>query len=171
MKSNKKLVLTLIILLGIAGGFILYLSQPYINGETAVLRTMPVDPFDIFRGQYITLRYELSTLDALENVKEGDAVFVTLKENADGIFDAFGVGIDLPKETIFIKGTVTRVFEGKMNVQYGIEQYFFERNAEFSTNDMDVEVKIDKFGQARITRLLRDGKPIEIGYKPVELTS
>ena len=51
-----------------------------------------------------------------------------------------------------------------MRVEYGIEQYFFERNAQFETRDLQIKVKLGDSGQARITQLLRNGKPIEITY-------
>ena len=58
-----------------------------------------------------------------------------------------------------------------MRVEYGIEQYFFERNAEFSTRNMQVAVKVDSNGNARITRLMQDGKPVVINYQNASLTS
>ena len=58
-----------------------------------------------------------------------------------------------------------------MRVEYGIEQFFFERNAQFPQNDLTVEAKLSSSGQARVVQLLHQGKPINITYKKVELTS
>ena len=64
-------------------------------GRTAVLRTVPVDPRDLFKGEYVTLRYEISTLGRtdvsqgskryrlLGEISEGDTVYVALS-NIDG---------------------------------------------------------------------------------------
>ncbi|MDO8555558.1 MAG: GDYXXLXY domain-containing protein [Nanoarchaeota archaeon] len=171
MKPVKRLIITLLILFGIAGGFILYLAQPYMNGTPAVLKTVPVDPFDMFRGQYLILRYEITTLTALPNITEGATVYVQLKENEEGIFEATGTTQKRPTTQPYIKGTVTSVYNGKMTLEYGIEQYFFEQNAEFLTDHIDVEILISEQGQARIRQLLRYGKPLEITYKNVSITS
>lgn len=58
-----------------------------------------------------------------------------------------------------------------MGVDYGIEQYFFERGASFNTRDMTVKIKLSDSGAARIVELLQDGKPIEIEYQNKTLTS
>jgi len=34
------------------------------NGPTVWLRTAPIDPRDLFRGDYVTLGYEISTIPA-----------------------------------------------------------------------------------------------------------
>jgi uncharacterized membrane-anchored protein len=40
----------------------------YATGETVVLQTVPVDPYDVFRGYYVTLSYNISTSQLLEEV-------------------------------------------------------------------------------------------------------
>ncbi len=40
----------------------------YATGETVVLQTVPVDPYDVFRGYYVTLSYDISTSQRLEQV-------------------------------------------------------------------------------------------------------
>ncbi len=44
-------------------GIIAYRQYWVATGEKILLRTAPVDPRDIFRGDYISLRYDISTLD------------------------------------------------------------------------------------------------------------
>jgi uncharacterized membrane-anchored protein len=51
-----------------------------------------------------------------------------------------------------------------MFVEYGIEQYFFERNARIDSRVNSVEVKVDRFGRARIIKLLSNGKPVNMTY-------
>src|SRR3990167_3487492 len=59
----KFLVFAALLILGF-GIAILALSWPLLTGKTYVLATAPVDPFDAFRGQYIDIRYEITTLNA-----------------------------------------------------------------------------------------------------------
>ena len=169
MNQYKRLILALIVLIGIAGGFMLYLSFPLLTGKTVVLKTQPVDPFDLFRGQYLTISYEISRVNLSEKFKEGDTVYVSLKEGDDKIWHADKVYLDKPESGIFIKGTAKQSWRG-LAVEYGIEQYFFERDAHIPRMD-SVKVKVDSSGQARIVELLMNGQPLNITYRKPTLTS
>ncbi len=158
-----RLIIALILLFGIIVAFALYLSWPLLTGKTLVLATMPVDPVDIFRGQYISVRYEISSIPAISGAEKGSTVYVILKKGEGGIYRYDGASLTEPQGD-FIKGKVAYVYDKNMNVEYGIEQYFFERGAEFSTRNLTIEVKVSSSGQARITRLLKDNKPVEIKY-------
>jgi len=54
------------------------------------------------------------------------------------------------------------------NVQYGIEQFFFERNAHVPTRNITVKAKISSTGGSRLVELLQNGQPIEIKYSSVK---
>lgn len=160
-----KLLLVIVVLVLILGSFILYLSWPLLTGVTVVLATEPVDPFDPLRGQYITIRYEISTIPTPAEVQEGDIVYVSLKKDAEDVSHYADASRQPPRSGAFIKGKITQIYGNRSRVEYGIEQYFFERNAQFETFGLQVEAKVAADGQARISRLLRDGKPVEISYE------
>ncbi|MSS75208.1 hypothetical protein EXS73_03305 [Candidatus Pacearchaeota archaeon] len=168
--AYTKLIIGLVVLLGILAGFGLYLGMPLLTGAEATLATQPIDPFDPLRGQYIIIRYEIGTLEK-ENVSIGNILYVSLKDDAEGIARLTKVSTEKPKSGLFIKGTVERVSGNQATLQYGIEQYFFERGAQFSTQNVQVKVKIDSSGQARIKELVRDGKPIEMSYRNISYKS
>jgi uncharacterized membrane-anchored protein len=155
----------LLVLLGIAGSFILYLSWPLLTGKTVVLATRPVDPFDIFRGQYITINYEIGSIPAIDGAREGESVYVVLEEDEGGIWRYEDASLVRPDEGTFIKGVISSINGENMRVEYGIEQYFFERGAQLPRGALEVEVKLSKSGQARILQLLQDGEPIDIVYR------
>ncbi len=163
-KEYVRLLIVLLVLLGIAGIFILYLSWPLLTGKTVILATRPVDPFDILRGQYIVINYEISNLPLIEGAVEGESVYVIIEEDAEGIWRYKDVSLVKPSSGDFIKGTIKSIIGG-MRVEYGIEQYFFERGASLPTRNLQVEVKLSSSGQARIVQLLQDKKPINIIYK------
>ena len=170
MKYQIRLILGLIVLLGIAGMFILYLSWPLLTGTTVILKVQPVDPFDVFRGQYMTINYEISRVSLPAEAKEGDTIYVLLKESDDKIWHSEKASLSKPDSGVFIRGTAKQSWSG-LGVEYGIEQYFFERNAEVPWRNLQVKVKVSSSGQARIVELLQDGKPINITYKKAGLTS
>ena len=169
MNQYKRLIIALAVLIGIAGGFMLYLSFPLLTGKTVILKTQPVDPFDFFRGQYLTINYEISRVSLSENFKDGDTVYVSLKEGGDKAWHADKVFSNKPENEIFIRGTAKKSLRG-LAVEYGIEQYFFERDAYVPRMD-SVKVKLDSSGQARIVELLMNGTSLNITYKKPGLTS
>jgi uncharacterized membrane-anchored protein len=151
----KLIIFVAIILIGFLFT-ILYLSWPLLTGKTYILTTQPVDPFDILRGQYIAIGYEISSIDNVSGVSSsnvGDSIYVLLKRDLQGISHPASTSFDKPS-TDFIKGKIASVVGSRIRVEYGIEQYFFERNAKFETRNMTIEVKVSNSGQARISRLM-----------------
>ncbi len=171
MKHTLRLIIGLAVLLGILCTFILYLSWPLITGKTIVLATRPVDPFDILMGQYINVNYEVSNIPTIQDAKENDYIYVTLKEDGNGVWRYQEASLIMPKDQTFIRGKITSIYNDQMRVEYGIEQYFFERNAQLPNTNLTVEAKVDSSGQARISQLLHNGKPVEIKYQDVSITS
>ena len=58
------------------------------SGKEATIAVIPVDPSDIFRGDYVTLRYGFSQINAWEFTTEGDfnpadTAFVTIKPSSE----------------------------------------------------------------------------------------
>ncbi len=175
-KSKNKEYLKLIILLGILflilGGFLLYVSIPLLSTKTAVLATQPVDPFDLIRGQYIVIRYEIASIPSIEGGEVGDNVYVSLMKDTNGTSRYKTASLDKPsKDDLFIRGQIKSIYGNNMQVEYGIEQYFFERGARFETRGMEVKVKLSSNGGARIIGLLQDGEPVKITYRNRTLTS
>jgi len=87
------------------------------NGELIRLRTEPVDPRDLFRGDYVRLSYEISTLD-LDRL-DGDDIFernenvyVVLRRDADGTWRPTATYAVMPRGERFIKGRVLSRTDG-----------------------------------------------------------
>ncbi len=102
------ILLQLLLLAGIVG----YREYWVETGDKILLRTAPVDPRDLFRGDYVRLSYEISTL-ALDqlgvkggNFKPGQVVYVGLEKNPDGTFKAVSVDTIQPWNQKFIQGRV-----------------------------------------------------------------
>ena len=163
-----RLIIVLVAIVGIAGIFILYLSFPLLTGTDVILKTQPVDPFDLLRGQYLIINYDISRVN-LANAKEGDTIYVSLKEGDDKIWHAENASLNKPNSGVFIRGKAKQSWQS-LGVEYGIEQYFFERDAHIPRMD-SVKVKVDSSGQARIVELLMDGVALNITYKKPSLTS
>jgi len=106
-----KFILFVLLQVALLLGIIAYRQYWVATGEKILLKTAPVDPRDIFRGDYINLRYDISTLDldglgAKESFKNNEKVYVILEKNPDGVFSAKSVSRELPPRKKFIQGRV-----------------------------------------------------------------
>lgn len=149
------------------------------SGRKIIVKTVPVDPRSLFRGDYIILNYEFSRID-LDKVNAskkyfyyGDKVFVKLANIGEDWGIAF-VGDkpikDIKSDEIVIVGTVDR-FGGfgpnkYINIKYGIESYFVPEGegkrieSQISKKRVKVELSIAKEGYASVCRLFIDGKEV-----------
>ncbi len=156
------------------------------GGAEVRLATEPVDPRDLFRGDYVVLSYAVSMVETPrgEPPKVGTPVFVRLKPGEGGRHVAAGLSFALPTlgpGEVAIAGKVRGSHECIANpgrpappctpgarivrVAYGIESYFVpegEGRAIETTEASRVEVvaAVSASGRAAIKRLLIDGKPV-----------
>src|SRR5512142_2691329 len=76
------------------------------GGDEIVLATVPVDPRDLFRGDYVTLRYEISTIPG--RFAPGDTVYARLAES-NGVWRLRYATTEQPgPDETFIRGRVVR---------------------------------------------------------------
>lgn len=113
------------------------------TGKTIFLRTAPVDPRDLFRGDYVRLNYEISSVPVSQTkgtVKKeagarGRKVYAVLKEGRRGLADLDYVTDERPKTGLFIRGRQesrwipTGVGNAAVQVRYGIESYYVQQGA------------------------------------------
>ena len=191
MNQKKIFYLTIVFWLLLFSGFILYKEYTLRTGTEVVLKTEPIDPRDLFRGDYVILNYEISTLD-LDEVPVEDPYF----NHNDRIYlaltleDGYGVPKKIyrnpPDNELYLKGTVKQLIydweedeDGsivedprikELSVEYGIESYFvpegrgreIERQQWEGEEKVDVKVVVDKYGNAVIKSLLIGGQEVEI---------
>ena len=124
------------------------------RGTEVRLRTVPIDPVDLFRGRYVVLRYEISRLPAVYPARRGDTVYVELEEQ-DGAWTGTLAVPERPESRPFIRGRVTRVHGDEVDVEYGIETYFADeaearRLEREAGRRLRVDVVLDRDGRARI---------------------
>lgn len=156
--------------------------QTMLNASRVVtLKVAPVDPRDIFRGDYVILTYEISRLDPTklegdDTFGYGDKVLVTLVPGGE-TWAAAGIarGKPVPAQNgVVIQGTVdafTTNDAGQRNavtVTYGIESYFVpegtgrEIEQERQKGDISADIAIDHRGRAAIKALRRNGQPFYV---------
>ncbi len=170
MDKKKIFILLGVFWLVVIGGFIGYKEYTLRTGQEVLLKTTPVDPRDLFRGDYVVLRYDISNLNSpsvifeRNDFKSGEKVYIGL--NTKGKYAvATGVYSQPPSDGLFIKGTLKDVSSTRVGVEYGIESYFVPegKGREIERRlgrNVDVKVAVDSSGNAVIKSLLIDGQEV-----------
>ena len=170
--SRKKYIFILLgfFWLAIIGGYIVIKEHILRTGQEVILKTVPVDPRDLFRGDYVILKYPISTINmkTLPTEKNdfnvGDHIFVELSIK-DDYAEASRINASHKKDTLAIQGTVKDIVGNQLYIEYGIESYFVPENKgkeieRMVGKNIDVRAMISKSGKAIIKTLLIDGKEI-----------
>ena len=138
------------------------------SGKTVVLQTVPVDPMDIFRGEYVQLRYTISTLSNIPGaltLEYGDKAYVHLEQDGE-VWKATEVSkMKHDDWDVFITGEISWIRNNQRTISYGIESYFVPEGKGMEiqrARDVKVRVAINSSGQAFIKGLFVDGKPFQL---------
>lgn len=109
------------------------------NGKVIYLRTAPIDPRDLFRGDYVRLNYEISSIPAASlpgigtaGLIKGEKVYVNLTETTNGLYELERVSKEPPSAGIYLVGRSPYAYRyGRfgypLTLIYGIEAYFVQQ--------------------------------------------
>lgn len=160
------------------------------NGQQAILDTMPVDPRDILRGDYVDLAYEIGrgekAVAFAKSLPSSQPVYALLTLGADNRVTNYSFSATEPKTGVYIRGeavvqevdiyvgekenvpVLQKEKQGTINYPQ-IEQYFVPEGKGWAIDRMGrlnsgkkLEVKIATDGaRAQILELLIDGQPVD----------
>jgi uncharacterized membrane-anchored protein len=91
------------------------------SGRHVLLRAHPIDPHDLFRGEYVQLSYDISRLDP--DAAPGARVYVPL-HRVGGHWNGDRAVRRRPSGGVFIRGRAGGQFG--VRIRYGIESFFVE---------------------------------------------
>jgi uncharacterized membrane-anchored protein len=128
-------------------------------GREIRLRARPVDPLDVFRGNYVVLTYDISSLPVLGQVHQGDRVCARLERSGDE-WSARYVDPGTPSGTTICGRAQDDASPGEsVQIEYGIETYFANEErahaieSAIAGGQLYVVVDLDEDGSARIEKL------------------
>ena len=146
--TNAKLVIiglgaAIAFQLAVLAGMVVNAAMPLWIGTEIRVRTVPVDPRSIFRGNYAQLGYDFgtlpeNTLPGEDRLRPGEVVYVSLEPGEGGLHEFAGASLDEPGEGLFLRGRLTTDEPGEglftrerpttnhrpYRVRYGIEAFF-----------------------------------------------
>jgi len=163
------------------------------TGHVAYLRTAPVDPRDLFRGDFVRLLYEVNSVQRDDapvraarkaEVPRHEVVYTRLRPAGEGLYEAAGASATQPSAGLFLRGRTEDSWRagrrrGGAFVKYGIEQLFVEQGRGKTIErrrgvrdglqvPMEIEVAIAASGKAVIRgyRWSRLGMKLEVLRRP-----
>lgn len=151
------------------------------NGREVLLKTVPIDPRDLLRGDYVILSYDISWLPpalfkgGLPASPEEATVFLRLAKQPDGFWGAAEASfkpLAPTEDTVILQSQPFTYYPSSsenpssINVDYGIERFYVPegegrvleqaRNAEA----LSVSVRINDAGRAQIRQIAVEGTPV-----------
>lgn len=169
-RTPALLMATVVLQVAVLGGMIALEAVPLLIGERVVLRTVPVDPRDIFRGDYVILSYDVNRIPPTgiagsavsgggwDPALQGRTVYVPLEADDDGAhFHGARPTVHRPANRPYLRGQVNG---GR--IDFGIEAYYVQEGTGRrwerlrNTRKLSAEVAVAPWGKARLVRLTAD---------------
>ena len=170
LMNRKKIFIAIgVFWLAVIGGFFGFNAFTSLTGKEVVLKIHPVDPRDLFRGDYVRLGYDISTIDLRVISSDGqrfhprDTVYVAL-DTSGAVAVPTRVSRNQPADGLAIRGVVTEAMPERLQVEYGIESYFLPEHKGLDLqrrlNETTAVVAVDSRGHAVLKSLLQNGTKI-----------
>jgi uncharacterized membrane-anchored protein len=145
------------------------------HGQVVLLETVPVDPRDLLRGDYVILSYKISRLDAglfvggwTNAVPDGTPVYVRLDKHGpfhEAIAASF-TPLEPEANRPVLRGRVSRNWGSTPNelrdslrIDYGLERFYVREGSGEPRGKLTVAAAVPVSGQAIIKQVYVDGKP------------
>ncbi|MBI9105857.1 MAG: GDYXXLXY domain-containing protein [Spirochaetales bacterium] len=131
----RKSIFFIIFILCAAAQLFLSVSSVVFNervlarGEVHRFRTVPVDPYDPFRGKYVDLDFDLSlTSSDSGRYQDGEKVFVILERGADGYSDFSSISDTSPSAGNFIKMEIDYISGDEIYFNIPFDRYYIDED-------------------------------------------
>lgn len=163
MKIPKAIWIVVLWIL-ILAGFLFYQQGRLTKGHDIWVKPAPVDPRDLFRGDYVIFSYDFSRYHLKQPPPAGypgniNEVYAILSNQNGDYYELDYFSIQKPEDTniIYLKGkTLERLQEGA-TITYNIESYFVPEGEgkeyeNYIGNDLLVNIHINPDGEATIIK-------------------
>ncbi|HAN09845.1 MAG TPA: hypothetical protein DCP90_04445 [Clostridiales bacterium] len=180
IKKFKLLIITIILIVQLLIPASMIYSEEIISivGDEISLEIEPVDPYDYFRGRYLSIRpietkvvYQQFTQDLKDELRnratssssnyfyDNIKCYITFKKGQDGMHTIDQVTFEKPKNTrSYLKATINNIWESngkEIHVNYSMNQFFI--NEDFALKSEDTIRNLPQGTKAYIKAKINDG--------------
>ncbi|MDR1285232.1 MAG: GDYXXLXY domain-containing protein [Campylobacteraceae bacterium] len=121
-------------------------------GDVIILKAEPIDPYDPFRGRYITLNFEQRRININKHFNETSDFFITF--NNEGKFAIIDDIFDVPPQDerpyLKVKGYV--YVDGEISITYPFNRFYMQEDLAqyvdmrqwnfFNNNEVSVKIRV-----------------------------
>lgn len=142
------------------------------HGTEVLLQAQPVDPYDLFRGEYARLSFaDIEKMPSTVKFQHRERVFVLLQKSPDH-WRAIGVSREKPavaNDQVALAGTVEYDYGNYITIEYGFSRLYMpegrSRDLERNAKDVKAIIAVDQSGNACIKRVEQRGRVIYDGLR------
>lgn len=160
--------------LAVPGWMIFQQEQTLRLGKEYKFETEPVDPYDLFRGRYVALRFKAGEFEPKgdSDVLSSGKVYVAVKSNAAGFAEVERVSLEPITGPNVFRATYGASWNGRDHLDFPFERYYMEEslapkaeaayraaNRRASSQKAWAVVRI-RHGNAALADLFIEGQPI-----------
>ena len=131
------------------------------HGRLFRFRTAPVDPYDAFRGRYVTLTMEHNSVadPNTGDYSPGQRIYVLLEEGEDGFAKPLGLVESRPEEGAFVEAWVARWprSQGSVTIRYPFDRYYMNEEKAPAAEKAYRELSLPRAHDAYVAVRIKDG--------------
>lgn len=99
------------------------------QGTTYKFKTEPIDPTDPFRGKYITLNYDISTIPTKDTTwLRNEKVYVAFGRDTDGFAKVVDVSREEPESGDYVFTKVAYYYTDDLHIDLPFDRYYMEES-------------------------------------------
>jgi len=155
---------TMLLLLWFPFNMISHTRSVLNNGTPYRFSLQPIDPYDVFRGSYVSLRYMIPLIPVSDSMYNYQDVYVTIAKGADGFAHFEQAYSQAPKDKEYIKAKVQYYTDGKIQIDApeNMSYYYLnEKTAPEVEKAMNRLVPADSVGnRAHVQIRVRKGEAV-----------
>ncbi len=148
--------------LGVPAWMIIRREETLRTGEVFKFRTLPVDPYDAFRGRYVSLRIEQNALPIPSGAqwKNGQEVFALIETDTNGFSRLGELRATRPDGRPYLTVRVNQIAGPTAYVRVPLDRYYMEESLAPAAEKAYREHSRVNNRTAYITARVRDGNGV-----------
>jgi uncharacterized membrane-anchored protein len=106
-------------------------QEDILNTGTAYkFKTAPVDPYDPFRGKYITLSFDISSfsIESNEEWTRGETIYIILSKDQEGFAKMKSYQRQVPSDVDYLKCTVSSSYGNTLRYNIPFNRFYMEES-------------------------------------------